>query len=146
VLESEFVEYLRTLRPDERTAAEFPEVASKVWARRNADATAIIKKLKTSLEEQKRLKAELLRAKLRGEVSQADYVQANSEFDSEIDALTQQLHPTDQHGTIDVFLRFTKLMLVDVTAAWQIADAEQRLRVQNFLFQTELLTKKPRSF
>ena len=26
-------------------------------------------------------------------------------------------------------------MLVDVAAAWQRADAEQRLRVQNFLFQ-----------
>ena len=33
------------------------------------------------------------------------------------------------------FLCFSKLMLVDVAAAWQRADAEQRLCVQNFLFR-----------
>jgi hypothetical protein len=147
VLESEFVEFLQTLRPDEGTVAEFPEIASKVWTRRNADTSAMIKKLKTSMEEQKMLKAELLRAKLRGEVSQADYFQANSEFDSEINALTQQLHPSDpQHGTLDAFLRFAKLMLVDIAAAWQQAEAEQRLRVQNFLFQGGIAYEKTRKF
>ncbi len=147
VLESEFVEYLRTLRPDEETIAEFPEIASKVWARRNADASAMIKKFKTSLEEQKMLKAELLRAKLRGEVSQADYVQTNYEFDSEIDALTQQLHPSDpQHGTLDAFVCFAKLMLVDIAAAWQQAGIEQRLGVQNFLFRDGIAYEKTQKF
>jgi len=36
------------------------------------------------LEAEKRTKSELLRAKLRGEVSQADYAQVNAEFDIEI--------------------------------------------------------------
>jgi len=36
------------------------------------------------LEAEKRMKPELLRAKLRGEVSQADYAQVNAEFDIEI--------------------------------------------------------------
>jgi hypothetical protein len=89
----------------------------------------MIKKLNTRLEEQKRLKAALLRAKLLGEVSQADYVQGNSDLDDEIDAITQQLNANHtQRGTLNAFLRFSKLMLVDIATAWQRAGVEQRVR------------------
>ena len=136
VLESEFVEYLGTLRPDAATVAQFPAIAAEVWARRQGDARQTTKELTVRLEEQKKLKAELLRAKLRGEVSQADYAQANVDFDDEIEGVAQQIHALrSQRGTLDAFLCFSKLMLVDVSAAWQRADAEQRLRVQNFLFR-----------
>ena len=37
VLESEFVEYLGTLRPDAATVAEFPAVAAEVWAQKQGD-------------------------------------------------------------------------------------------------------------
>jgi hypothetical protein len=48
----------------------------------------------------------------------------------------QELHAVrSQRGMLDAFLRFAKLMLAAVAAAWQRADSEQRLRVQNFLFQ-----------
>jgi hypothetical protein len=81
-------------------------------------------------------RAELLMAKLLGEVSQADYAQANADFDNEIAGITEELHASRSHrGSLDAFLRFSKLMLVDVAAAWQRADLEQKLRVQNFLFR-----------
>ena len=82
------------------------------------------------------MKTELLRARLRGEVNQTDYAQANADFDAEID----ENHPRvayrtgARRGTLDAFLHFSKLMLVDIAAAWQRADVEQRIRVQNFLF------------
>lgn len=80
-------------------------------------------------------------------VSQADYVQANSDLDNEIDAVTQQLNASEsQHGTLDAFLRFSKLMLVDIAAAWQRADIEQRVRVQNFLFQDGIAYEKAQGF
>ncbi len=136
MLESEFVEYLGNLRPDAATVTQFPAIAAEVWARRQGDSSMTTKELTARLEEQKKLKAELLRARLRGEVSQADYAQANVDFDDEIEVVTQQIHALrSQRGTLDDFLRFSKLMLVDVSAAWQQADAEQRLRVQNFLFR-----------
>ncbi len=146
-LEGTFIEYLRTLRPEPETVAEFPEIASKVWAHRHVETTAMVKRLKARLEEQKTLKAELLRAKLRGEVSQADYVQGNSDFDNEIDAFTQQLNAShSQRGSLDAFLRFSKLMLVDIASAWQRAEVEQRVCVQNFLFQGGIAYDKTRGF
>lgn len=136
VLESEFIEHLQTLRPEAATTAQFPAIAADVWARRRGDTGVATGVLTARLEEQKKLKAELLRARLRGEVNQADYAQANADFDDDIDGITRELHAVrSQRGTLDAFLRFAKLMLVDVAAAWQRADAEQRLRVQNFLFQ-----------
>lgn len=136
VLESDFVEHLRTLRPDAATVAQFPAIAADVWTRRQGDAGAANKQLTARLEEQRKLKAELLRAKLRGEVTQADYAQANADFDNEIEGITHELQALrSQRGTLDAFLRFTKLMLVDVAAAWQCAETEQKLRVQNFLFR-----------
>jgi hypothetical protein len=93
------------------------------------------------------MKAKLLRARLRGEVNQADYAQANADFDDEIDDLAQELHAVrSQRGTLDVFLRFAKLMLVDIAAAWQRADVEQRIRVQNFLFQGDVGNEAQRRF
>ena len=88
------------------------------------------------IRDRKKLKAELLRARLRGDVSQADYAQTTVEFDEEIAGVSRPLHALrSQRGTLDAFLRFSKLMLVDISAAWVRADAEQKLRVQNFLFQ-----------
>jgi site-specific DNA recombinase len=136
VLESEFVEYLGTLRPDSAIVAEFPAIAAEVWAPRQGDSSIATKELTARLEEQKKLKAELLRARLRGDVSQADYAQTTVEFDEEIAVVSRQLHALrSQRGTLDVFLRFSKLMLVDISAAWERADAQQKLRVQDFLFQ-----------
>jgi len=50
-------------------------------------------------------------------------------------------------GTMAVaFLRFARLMLVHVAAAWEQAGIEQRLRVQNFLFRDGILYTKNKKF
>jgi hypothetical protein len=80
-------------------------------------------------------------------VSQADYVGWNSDFDSEIDAITQQMNAShSQNGTLDSFLRFSKLMLVDISAACQRAEVEQRVSVQNFLFRDGIAYDGTRKF
>jgi len=156
VLESEFVDHLRTLRPDAATVAEFPAIATDVWSRRQSDRSTTTGQLTARLEERKKWKAELLRAKLRGEVNQADYAQANSDFDAEIECIVEELRTVQSQGaTLDAFLSFANLMLVDVATAWQKADIEQSVRVQNFLFhagvaydenQKFLNTSKPTLF
>jgi site-specific DNA recombinase len=147
VLESEFIEKLRTLRPDAATVAQFPGIAAEVWTRRVGDSGARVTQLTARLEDKKKLKSELLRAKLRGEVSQADYAQASADFDDEIDDITTELEAMDSRKvSLDAFLSFSKLMLVDVATAWQRADIEQRQRVQNFLFQGGIAYDQNRRF
>lgn len=94
------------------------------------------KELDVHLNEQKKLRAELLRARIRSGVSQAGYVQAIADFDEEIEGMAQQISTLrSQRVALDAFLGFLKLILLDISAAWQRADAEQGLRVQNFLFR-----------
>lgn len=71
--------------------SEFARIAEQVWAEVQGNAKETARRISTHLEDRKRLKSELLHAKLRGEVSQADYVQASAEFDSEIVALEESL-------------------------------------------------------
>jgi len=86
------------------------------------------------------MKSELLRSKLRDEVSQADYAQMNAELDAEISLLTEKsaLTNTDRMS-FDGFVRFGKAALADLVGAWQRANGDQRLGVQTLVFQDGLL-------
>ena len=93
------------------------------------------------------MKSTLLEAKLLGEVKQADYVQKNSELDAEIVNIENKLDATQSPRlTVDAFVRFSKLMLVDVSSAWQLAPIEHRISVQNFLFPDGIAYKKSLKF
>jgi site-specific DNA recombinase len=147
MLESEFVVLLCRLRPDRQTIAAFPKIAAKVWERRQGDAEASVKRLRARLEDAKKLKTELLKAKLRGEVPQPDYEQANAEYGDQIAALEGQLQLIQSSKeTLERFVRFAELMLVDIAGAWREAGAEQRVGVQNLLFEDGLLYSKRSGF
>jgi len=138
-LEALFVSYLRRLRPDDQIIADFPNVAEKVWRERQGNAAANSERLRARLEEQRAMKSSLLRAMLRGDVSQADYAQANAEFDREIGILTECLEASrTKPVTLEAFLRFARAMVMDIAGAWQRAGTEQKISVQNLLFQNGL--------
>ena len=134
-LEAEFLALLQRLQPNEATVASFPRIAAKVWAQKRGNAEVEGKRLMSKREDIRQLKSALLKAKLRGEVSNADYQQANAEFVDEIGELEQQLEViASSQATLESFVRFAELMLADIAAAWQRANPEQRQRVQNLLF------------
>jgi hypothetical protein len=92
------------------TLAQFPAIAAEVWTRRHGDSSMTAKELNARLVEQKKRKAELLRARLRCEVSQLDNAQANADFDNDIESIAKQIHASRaQRGTLDAFIRFSKL-------------------------------------
>jgi hypothetical protein len=111
-------------------------VAAKVWADSQGDWERNSKRLAARLEEQKKLKAELLKAKLGGEISQADYEQANAEYSAEIAVTMEQLQVCSTDGaTMEAFLRFAELSLVDIAGTLKMATPENRQKVQNLLFE-----------
>jgi site-specific DNA recombinase len=89
-LDAEFLEFLRRISLNPEIVSIFPKVAAKVWADSQGDWERNSKRLTARLEEQKRLKGELLKAKLRGEISQGDYEQANVEYSADISATMEQ--------------------------------------------------------
>ena len=64
----------------------------------------------------------MLRAKLKGEVEQADYEQANVEFTREVAGVGRELREIEPaQATTDAFLRFAGKQLLDVEGVWQMA-------------------------
>jgi hypothetical protein len=135
-LEAEFIKFLSRISLNPNIVSIFPKVAAKVWADSQGDWERTSKRLTARLEDQKRLKGELLKAKLRGEISQADYDEANAAFSTEIAATTEQLQASSADGaTMEAFIRFAELTLLDIAGTWQQASPENRQKVQNLLFE-----------
>src|SRR6185312_4071175 len=134
-LEAAFLEHMRSLKPKSKTAEHLPKIFAKVWAEIEGDSAATAKKLTKRLEEQKRMKSELLKSKLRGEVTQADYAAANAEFTAEIASIEEQMQASQSNSvSADGFVTFGKLVSADIASVWERADAEDRVGVQNLLF------------
>ena len=134
-LEAEFVKLLRRLQPNESTISSFPQIAAKVWAKREGDAELQTKRLTEKLDDLRKLKSHLVRDKVRGEVSSADYEEENANLKQEIQIIEQQLEAAaSSRASLESFVRFAELMLADVATAWEKAQPEQRQRVQNLLF------------
>ena len=134
-LESEFLRLLRRLQPNRSTVSSFPRIAGKVWAKKQGDIEAETKRCTSKLEELRYLKSQLLRDKLRREISSADYQEENAKLVEEIAIVEQQLEGVSSNkASLDSFVRFAELMLANVATAWEKAKPEQRMRVQNLLF------------
>jgi hypothetical protein len=127
------------LRANRDTIAAFPKVAARVWQEKQGDSERESRKLTTRLEEQKKLKFELMKMRMRGELSREEFEQANADLASEIYVIEEQLRTVaSRRDTADSFVRFAELQLMDIANAWRIAGPEQRQRVQNLLFEDGL--------
>jgi site-specific DNA recombinase len=135
-LEGEFCALLSSLHPDAETMSQFPKIAATVWTKKQGDTEKETTRLIARLEEQRRLKHELLKAMLSGRISDAEYSEANAEFGAEIAVTEQELQAlSSKRGTLDAFVRFAELQLVDLANVWRIASPDQRQKVQNLLFE-----------
>jgi hypothetical protein len=79
------------------------------------------------LEEQKRLKFELLKMRMRGELSREEFEQGNADFAADIYVIEEQLRAVASRRDIaDAFVRFAELQLTDIANAWHISGSEQQ--------------------
>jgi site-specific DNA recombinase len=134
-LENQFVELLGRVHAKPETISAFPKVAAKVWGERQGNSEREMKKLNARLEEQTKLKSELLRMRMRGELSSEEFRQAKAEHEAETYKIDEQLRAlTSKQATADSYVRFAELQLVDMANVWRIAEPEQKHRVQKLLF------------
>lgn len=138
-LQEEFVAYLRNLTPGKKAISAFPKIAARVWATKQGDAERLTRKLESQLVDRKALKAAFRDKWLRGLLSNEEYKNGDEEFAAEIANLERGLEDTrSERATLDAFIRFSELLLLDIAQAWKIAEPEQRQRVQNLLFESGL--------
>ena len=106
-------------RPSPETMADFPKVAAKVWEAKQGGSEREVKRLTARLEEQKRLKFELMKMRMRNELSLEDFEQAKADISVETYEIEEQLRAvTPDRATAVSFVRFAELQLVDIANVW----------------------------
>ena len=139
VLEEALGQLLDQLTIDSEALRLFPKFVADIQKREQGDSEAITKTLLRQLEDKQSLKQELLTAKLRREVSQADYEQANSRFDAEIREINQQLGQSQENrATVEQVVKFSMHYLGDIGGLWRRLPGEHKQRVQSLLFSDGL--------
>ena len=138
-LEDEFLKFLGRVRANPDTLKNFPKVAAKVWEDKQGDSEREMKKFTARLDEQEKLKFELLKMRMRDELTLEEFEQAKAALAIETYQLEEEMKAVESRlATADSFLRFAELQLVDLANVWRIAGPEQQQRVQNLLFERGL--------
>jgi hypothetical protein len=138
-LESEFQAFLGQLRADPEQVGNFPKIAARIWQAKRGSSEQMSKKLTSQLEEQKKLKANLLTMRMNGEVTREEFEEANAAFRDKILDIEEKVRTfASTRVTAESFVHFAELQLTDMAHVWRIASPEQRERVQNLLFQDGL--------
>ena len=96
-------------------------------------------RLEAEIAEQRKLKFELQKMRMRGELTREEFEHSNAEFTVGIYAIEERLREAaSRHSTTASFVRFAELQLADMATVWKMAGAEQRQKVQNLLFEDGL--------
>lgn len=135
-LESEFQLFLGTQQTDRKKFADFPRIAARVWEAKHRNSERGVKKLRSELDEEKRLKSNLLRLRTKDEISREEFEGANAALREKIFGIEDKLRALELARTaVDSFVHFAELQVTDLAHVWQIASPLQRERVQNLLFE-----------
>lgn len=138
-LESEFQSFLGRLQANRETMADFSKIAARVWKAKHAGSEQQLKKFTSELEEQKKLKSNLLILRMKEDLSQEEFEEAKTALNDKINEIKAKLQIlASSRVTADSFARFAELQLTDMAHVWRIASPEQRERVQNLLFEDGL--------
>ncbi|MGC2743292.1 MAG: recombinase family protein, partial [Candidatus Angelobacter sp.] len=134
-LEQDFVNILAFIEPTDEWLAEQHDIAARAWKQRQERTAQDRKALTMRLQEQNTLNQNLIIAKLRGEVSQADFdavkpsiTQAIAEIEASQKAMEMQ------SGTMAAFIEATERKTIELVATWRAAGISERQELQSAVF------------
>lgn len=145
LMESDFTQLLKLLRPMEDTLLSFPKIAADLWAETQGNVEKQRNRLTAQLNEAKAQKAALLKMRLNGELEPEEFKEANADYSRQVDTLSEELQTLESvSAQQEAFIRFVKVRLMDIVKAWENAPVENRYIVQT-LFFSDGLTYDPNS-
>ncbi|MGZ4828257.1 MAG: hypothetical protein ACXV78_01345, partial [Candidatus Angelobacter sp.] len=134
-LEQDFVNILGFMQPTDEWLAEQHDIAARAWKQRQERTAQDRKALTMRLQEQTTLNQKLILAKLKGEVSQADFdavkpsiAQAITEIEASQKAIEME------SGTMSAFIEATERKTLKLVATWRAAGINERQEMQNAAF------------
>jgi site-specific DNA recombinase len=134
-IEEHFISLLGCLQPTDEWLAQQHDIAARAWSQRQERTAQDRRTLTLRLQEQQTLNQNLILAKLKGEVTQADFdvvkpgiAQAIADLEASQKALEME------SGTMTAFIDATALKVIDLVAAWRSAGISERQELQTAVF------------
>jgi hypothetical protein len=133
---AEFAAMLKRLQPTEILMSQLPIILKEEWKKRTADSTVTVRQLSAQLKQQEEEHSRLIRKYVNDDPHVVKiFEEWNTRFEEEIASLKGKIAEAEmEKATFEELWEFSKSLLVDISAAWQRADVDQKQRVQNVLF------------
>ena len=142
-LEGEFSYLLNKLNPRPEIAAAFPSVLSKVWNEKQTDIEKHRAGVSRQLDAARRLRDGLTEKYAEGKITDDVYQRTAPGYEAKVTALEADLRASeDSAADLEAFVNFEELLLLNIPAVWQHADAEEKPRVRTLLFDDTLSCSK----
>ena len=137
---NDFLSVLRRLRVDAHFSIEFTAILREEWNNMSGDSAAIVQRLTADLNETREKQNNLLMKYLSDDTRVLPYFDAlNRQFENHIAAVEARIMEADMmKATFAQLSEFSNLVLADIASAWEIANIDQKQRIQNVLFPSGL--------
>ena len=138
-LEEDFINLLALMQPTDEWLSQQHDIAQRAWEQRQERTAQDRRALTMRMTEQTTLNQNLVLAKLKGEISQADFDAVKPGVAQAIvDIETSQKALEMESGTMSAFIEATARKTVDLVGAWRVAGVSERQELQYAVFSEGL--------
>ena len=147
-IESDWLALLDMLEPTADALVNvIPKVAKAKWQQRQEAISEQNRVLSARLEDQNALNRKLIEAKLRGELSQADFDLMKTQINQAVEGIEEaQKGLISEAETIHTLTADTERQLIDLDGAWKVAGLSERQELQSALFPDGLVYSEEERF
>lgn len=138
-LEQDFINILAFVQPTDEWLEQQHDIAVTAWKQRQERTAQDRRSLTLRLQEQNTLNQNIILAKLRGEVTQADFDAVKPSIAKAIADLEASQRALEmESGTMSAFIEATERKVIDLVATWRAAGVSERQELQNAVFPAGL--------
>jgi len=129
---------MHPVNPD--VLARLPSLAAATWAARKQTIADTAKQLARRMTQQTTLNRRLIEAKLKGEITQADFTSMKGSIDGEMAAIENERKALDREAlTIESLIRQKDQEPVRLALVWQRATFTQKIEMQRAFYSEGLV-------
>lgn len=146
-LERHFVGLLSRMEPTAKLLADLPNRVADRWRDRKEKIAAEAARLAIKMAEQKTLNQMAIKARVKGDITKEDFETMKNEIADETKTIQEQISALDsEQATMKELTRQAEAEMVDLVAAWNNGNVNQRQELAKSFFPDGLVFSHERGF
>lgn len=140
LIHAKFSNLLGLIQPEATLLAMIPSIAARSWSDRRERIASDSRTLIRRLDDQTLLTQRAIKAKLMGELSEADFQLMKQSIAEETTRIQEQIAALDtEQSSFQALMAQTQQEIIDFGASWAAAGADRKREIQNALFPEGLI-------